>query len=113
MSADFFNSKEIDYRYPEIAICLENTDGPYAKIFIPIVTPILSKNLAYDTKDGPVNLQNIISDTSSYYVTQCTESNYIELRLPDDKPAMQGDKFIVVFIGGDVNHPVLIGRYIE
>lgn len=113
MNADFYNTSDLEFKFPEIAICLEDTDGPYAKIFIPVVTPLLSKNLAYDTKDGPVNLDNIISDTSSCYIIPCTESNYITLRLPDDNPAIKGEKFIVIFLGGEVNHPVLIGRYRE
>lgn len=112
MNTDFYKSN-YDFKYHEIAICLEDTDGPYAKIFIPIITPTLSHNIAYDTTDGPVNLDNIISDTSSSYITPCTESNYITLRLPDDKPAKANDKFLVVFIGGNVNHPVLIRRYEE
>lgn len=112
MNKDFYN-KNVDFMYPEIAICLEDTEGPTAKIFIPIATPLLSKNIAYNNKNLVKPTTNIVSDASTMYIDACTESNYIEMKLPDDKPAKKGDKFIVIFIGGDVNRGVLTGRYNE
>lgn len=108
-----FYGKNIDFAYPEIAICLEDTIGPMAKIFVPIATPTLPHSVAYDNKGFKLYMDNIISDTTTLFVQPCTESNYIELRLPDDKGAKKDDKFIIVFIGGDVNKPTLIGRYNE
>lgn len=110
MTNDFYN--QLDFKYPEIAICMEDTNGPMAKIFIPIATPTLSSNLTYDTKGLPLNLSNIKSTgINKGNITRVTESNYIEMQLPDDMPAKKGDKFIIAFIGGNVNDGVLIRRY--
>ncbi len=110
MTNDFYN--RLDFKYPEIAICMEDTDGPTAKIFIPIATPTLSNSLIYDTKGLPLNLSNIKSTgINRGNISRVTESNYIEMKLPDDQPAKKGDKFIIVFIGGNVNDGVLLGRY--
>ena len=110
MTNDFYN--QLDFKYPEIAICMEDTDGPTAKIFIPIATPTLSNSLIYDTKGLPLNLSNIKSTgINRGNISRVTESNYIEMKLPDDQPAKKGDKFIIVFIGGNVNDGVLLGRY--
>lgn len=112
MNPDFYNNTKEGFRYPEIAICMEDTDGPMAKMYIPVATPTLSKNIAYDTdiKNKTVNKSNILSDTSSLLITPCVESNYINMRLPDDLPAKKDDIFIVVFIGGELDKPQLIGR---
>lgn len=110
MTNDFYN--QLDFKYPEIAVCMEDTDGPTAKIFIPIATPTLSNSLIYDTKGLPLNLSNIKSTgINRGNISRVTESNYIEMKLPDDQPAKKGDKFIIVFIGGNVNDGVLLGRY--
>lgn len=110
MTNDFYN--QLDFKYPEIAVCMEDTDGPIAKIFIPIATPTLSNSLIYDTKGLPLNLSNIKSTgINKGNISRVTESNYIEMKLPDDQPAKKGDKFIIVFIGGNVNNGVLLGRY--
>ena len=109
MTGDFY--RNLDFKYPEIAECIEDTDGPTAKIFIPIATPTLSKNVAYDTIGLPLSLANIQSSgINKGNLSRITESNYIEMKLPDDQPAKKGDRFIIVFIGGDVNNGVLIGR---
>ena len=110
MTNDFYN--QLDFKYPEIAVCMEDTDGPTAKIFIPIATPTLSNSLTYDTKGLPLNLSNIKSTgINKGNISRVTETNYIEMKLPDDQPAKKGDKFIIVFIGGNVNNGVLLGRY--
>lgn len=111
MTSDFYNGQP-DFRYPEIAICMEDTDGPTAKIFIPVATPTLSSSLCYDTKGLPLTITNIKSNNiNKGNISRITESNYIEMKLPDSEPAKKGDKFVIVFIGGDVNNGVLIGRY--
>ena len=42
----------------------------------------------------------------------CTVSNYITINLPDYIESLKkDDKVILLFIGGDLNKPVIIGRY--
>lgn len=110
MNSSFYNNSP-DFKYPEIAICMEDSVGQTAKFFIPIATPMLSKNTIYDNKSLAKRTTNIVSDHSSMYIEPCIESNYIELKLPENTIAKKGDKFIIAFIGGDVNNGSIIGRY--
>lgn len=104
--------EKIDYKYPEIGVCMEDTEGPNVKITIPIATPTLPSDILYDNKDLPVNIQNIVSDTTSMYIAPCTTSNYITIKLPSDIGSLKkGDKVILIFIGGDLNSPVILRRY--
>lgn len=112
MNHDFYNNDN-GFCYPEIAICLEPIDSTKAKFYIPVATPLLSKNIAYDETPTKVITDNILSDKSTLNISPCTISNYVELKLPDDKPVKKGDTFIVVFLGGDINKPNLIGRCLE
>ncbi len=110
MNKDFYN--KIDYIYPEIGICMEDTEGPDVKIAIPIATPTLPTDIAYDNKDLSVDTQNIVSDTTPMYIAPCITSNYITIKLPSEIESLKkGDKVILIFIGGDVNSPVILRRY--
>lgn len=110
MNKDFYN--KIDYIYPEIGICMEDTEGSDVKIAIPIATPTLPTDIAYDNKDLSVDTQNIVSDTTPMYIAPCITSNYITIKLPSEIESLKkGDKVILIFIGGDVNSPVILRRY--
>lgn len=110
MNTNFF--QEMDLKYPEIAICMEYTEGPTGKFFIPILTPTLDKSKPYIKRDQGLNLRNIQSDHSKYKIEACYTSNYLDLKLPLGlESANAGDKFVVIFVGGDINKPVIIGGY--
>lgn len=110
MNKDFYN--KIDFKYPEIGICMEDTKGPNAKIAIPIATPTLPTDIAYDNTDLSTSTQNIVSDITPMYIAPCTTSNYITMKLPSDIGSLKkGDKVILLFIGGDVNSPTILRRY--
>ncbi|MDD3122083.1 MAG: hypothetical protein PHC62_01045 [Candidatus Izemoplasmatales bacterium] len=101
----------LDLKYPEIAICLENTVTNIGKFFIPILTPTLSKKEPYYKQDMEFNVRNVVNSQELRIFPTFT-SNYIELPLPKGyESANKDDKFIVIFIGGDINKPVLIGGY--
>ena len=130
---DFEFYQNLDLRYPELAICIEDSVDGIAKFYIPVLTPILESDKPYDITDINISKSNILSDTSSMEINECTSSNYLELRLPSKEFMMssfnstnnsidntrtpitdscsKGDIFVVVFIGGDPNKPVIIGRY--
>lgn len=110
MNNNFFG-KNIDFKYPEIAICCEDSNNSKAKFIIPIITPTLPTNILYDNKNLLISTDNIISDKKNINITPCMESNYIELDLPDNIIAKKGDKFVVIFIGGDVNNPMILTKY--
>ncbi len=110
MKKNFYGSH--DYTNLEIAVCLEDTKDSKGKFYIPALMPLLEHKDAYDKKDPPISTSNILSDASKLNIKQCTISNYIDMYLPEyiDK-AKKGDKFVISFIGGDINKPYIIGRF--
>jgi len=109
---DFEFYQDLDLRYPELAICLENSVDGIAKFYIPVLTPMLTKDEPYDKKDININKSNILNDSSSMDISACTSSNYLELRLPNnDSNCNKGDIYAIQFIGGDPNKPFILGRY--
>ena len=105
--------KDLDLRYPEIAICIEDTNTKIGKFFIPILTPTVSKSHAWCERNNTFSRKNIINK-DDLIIEPVYESNYIELKLPNGfKKKKKDDKFIVIFIGGNINKPVLIGGYDE
>lgn len=112
MTSDFYKEANTDFKYPEIGICMEKTNGPKVKIAIPIATPTLPLDQAYDNKELAISTSNIISDKTAMYISPCTISNYITMTLPIDiKSLDKGDKVILIFIGGDINKPSILRRY--
>lgn len=109
-SSNFYNN--IDFKYPEIAISLEDSEN-IGKFFIPVLTPFLSSDEAYDKKEMDSPKTNITNrDQFIHDIEPCILSNYITLSLPkNDVQCKKGDKFVISFIGGDINKPYIIGRY--
>lgn len=107
--------ENIDFTYPEIAVCIEDSDGEEAKFFIPILTPFLSNDDPFDKLDPVISKLNILNKyDNNLDISQCTSSNYIILELPYEcksNGCKKGDKFIITFIGGDINKPYILGRY--
>ena len=64
-------------------------------------------------KDNQLTKMNILNKSDvNLNIYECTTSNYIELPLPSGEVGCKkGDRFVISFIGGDVNTPYLIGRY--
>ena len=105
--------KNLDLRYPELAICMEDCTN-IGKFFIPILFPLLNNDQIQENTDLNISTRNIKSDIGNLNIGKCTTVNYIELKLPLHVPiAKKGDKFVIVFIGGDINKPCLLGRYLE
>lgn len=103
-----------DFNTPEIAICAEDiNDNTIGKFYIPILTPFLEFDEPYDKPDMYGLKKNIINKKEvSKAITPCITSNYIELPLPNGiTNAKKGDKFVVIFMHGDLNDPLLLGRY--
>lgn len=103
------------YTIPEIAICLEDNDlssNRIGKFFIPALTPFLEHTAPYDKKDPIWSTENIVSGTKGLDIKPCTMSNYLEIRVPEYITKISKDeKFVISFIGGDLNKPYVIGRY--
>lgn len=106
--------QNLDLRYPELAICLEDSVDGIAKFYIPVLTPLLDGETPYDTTDINISKSNILSNSSSMEINACTTSNYIELRLPKtDNSCVKGDTFVIMFLCGDINKPFILGRYYD
>lgn len=108
--------KLMDFKYPEIGICIGLAEDRYIKIAIPALTPFLNTDEAYDEKDPPISLSNIKNDATKLSISECTTSNYIEVVIPSHLDSLNinvGDKFVIIFIGGDINKPYIVGRYDE
>ncbi len=111
---DFEFYQDLQLKYPEFAICLEDSSNGVAKFYIPVLTPILDSDSPYDKTDINVSTRNIINDVSTMNIQACTRSNYLSLKLPqNDNECKKGDKFVIVFIGGDPNKPYILGRYYD
>lgn len=122
---DFEFYQNLDLKYPELAICLEDSVDGKAKFYIPILTPLLDSSEVTETTDNNISKSNILSDSSSMEINACTTVNYLELSLPSLQvidpetnklkklkgSCNKGDVYVIVFIGGDLNKPFIIGRY--
>lgn len=109
---DFEFYQNLDFRYPELAICIGKTlSRNIAKFYIPVLTPMLNGNKPYDITDNHAYKSNILSNTNSMEILPCTTSNYLELIVPNDIYIEVGDIYVVIFVGGDPNKPVILGRY--
>lgn len=122
---DFYQT--CDFKYPEVGILLEDIswENTMGKFFIPVLTPTLSSSGVYETSKPSESTGNILNQ--SIGVSGYTESNYIEINIPShllpqkeigeggeispEIPYKKGDKFIMVFVGGDVNKVRVIGVY--
>lgn len=106
---------DLEFKYPEIAIVLENPTNSTVKIIIPAITPFIEQDEPYDKIDTGVSKINILNkDKSNLDIKECTLSNYIEVDIPefiDYDTLRKGDKLVVSFIGGDINKPYILGRY--
>ena len=113
---DFY--KELDLKYPEIAITLEKFDpnGDTSVLCnIPVLLPFMQNSADI------INTSNIENKVNNLSIGACKihQGTYLKINrehsqyCPKDKngyvPA--GEKFIVVFVGGDIDKPRVIGRY--
>lgn len=108
----------------ETAIALEDfIYGEKTKVTIPALLPILDDSKPIETTHYLSNRNIINKDKSELRVTKCTKCNYIELIIPKDlcpclgidpncnHKGSKGQKFIVNFVGGDINKPIIYRRY--
>lgn len=104
-----------NFKYPEIAICMEDAAEQTVKLYIPAVSPLLEHDEPYDKIDPSPSMLNILNrETINLDIQKCTTSNYIEVKVPEyieSGSIKKGDKFVISFIGGNVNEPYILGRY--
>jgi hypothetical protein len=109
---------ESDYKYSELAIALEDYErGGMIKCYIPsLMSFINSDSVRTTTKRlSTTNIKN--KDITLLGINQYTSCNYIELLAPnnieydENSKGKKGDKFILTFVGGDINQCKIISKY--
>lgn len=90
---DFY--AELDLRYPEIAVCIEQIDRVNPgkkKFYIPVLTPNVDTS-SLKTKDNVIYQNNSnIANESSVSISNVTISNYIEMAVPRELCGYIGGK---------------------
>lgn len=104
--------------FTEIAIALDDfIYGENAKITIPALLPMVNKDEPTNTVSYLNNSIIINKHKDELYVDKCIKSNYIDLYVPKELSpdntykGYKGQKFVVNFIGGDINKPFIYRRY--
>ena len=117
MNTNYYQDKR--FEYPEIAVAME--DFYYkgkGKFFIPILFPELTSKVPYSNETSRGSISNIVNYNKRHGIKNVVVSNYIELTVPEyisehikDESNMikEGTEFIIVFIGGEINKPRIIG----
>jgi hypothetical protein len=126
---DKFYGPDIDLKYPEIAISLEKSSiqNPTIKFHIPVLMPTLGDSRIIETNISKQQTLNIINKNNNLNISSCTICNYIISTIPNylflkyntsidneynfSQEFPIGTKFIVIFIGGDINKARIIGLY--
>ena len=110
----------LDLKYPEIAILSQGFNkhnSGLRSFYIPVLMPYRSNNnTAIST---PIRTPDLKNDNKNIGLTSYTTSSsiklkiprYIESSIPSDEygNVSAGIEFYVVFIGGDINKPRIIG----
>lgn len=119
MNIDFYQQQ--DFRYVEVATALEKfhytSEG---KFFLNSITPLLNSGSPLDEDKIKIQTTNILNYSSKLAIGSYTLSNFVPLRVPryisseliDEHGYVdKGTKFIVAFVGGDINKPRIVGVY--
>lgn len=114
---DFFEN--LDFRYPEIVECLERNGN---KFYVPIVMGLVDNaGLSPKSITEKNNTSKIRNTNNNLGISNIQKTNYITLSVPSNLwysnysitgiKYEKGDRFIVVFVGGDLAKMRIIGRY--
>lgn len=125
----FYDKNTSDFT--EIAIAVgKYTYGKKAKVTIPALLPLVPADKAYKETDETDDDNLFNRDPSDLDLGNVTETNYVELLVPKylcpcygaetygeteatkcSHKGYKGDKFLVTFVGGDINNPIIYRRY--
>ena len=111
--------------FTEIGIAVgKYTYGKKAKITIPALLPLVPADKAYKETDENDDDNLLNRDPTELDLDKGTDTNYVELLIPrylryDVEEAgestsykgKKGDKFLVTFVGGNINNPIVYRRY--
>lgn len=113
--------QEQDFKFIEIATVLERFYyTSQGKFFINVITPMLSSSSPIDETKSKPSTSNILNYSSQLNISSYTTSNYVLLNVPryiaedlrdHDGYIAKGTRFLISFIGGDINKPKIMGVY--
>ena len=112
--------EEQNFNLTEIGVVMEDVSyTKAAKINIPAIMPGISDTKAFSTIKSKYHTNNIINKSGRANIRSCTISNYVSLKIPvyigksiaDGGSIKKGTKFIISFVGGEINKPRVIGVY--
>lgn len=131
MNIEYYQQQ--DLKYVEVATALEKFHyASEGKFFINAITPLLNSNSPKNDKKSKLSTANILNYNSKLGISSFTLSNYISLKVPEYMIDKDVDKdgyytnneiidkhgyiakdmqFLVVFVGGDINKPRIMGVY--
>lgn len=120
---DFYDN--MDLKYPEIAIAMDDIDRVNpgeVRFIIPVLTPLMdnSKPLIDTIRQNKSSLRN--DQSVKLEVENIRVTNFISIKVPqevcnayrlDDSNRIikAGSRWIVVFVGGDITKPRIVSRY--
>lgn len=118
MGAENYYEK-LDLKYPEIAEAAEGfyTYQSSARFYIPILMPLIGSNTNTATTKIPPNT-NILNKVRPTISSTAYSSGSVIIPLRQERLGYfyrdyvpKGTKFIVVFVGGDIDNIAILGRY--
>lgn len=118
MAASNFNYNDMDLKYVEVAVLMQITNKYHPGIcpfYLQSLTPSQPKTL--QTQNIPFTGNNLANDSTNIGASGLEAGSAIQLELPREiarefplKWIPQGTRFLVLFIGGDITKPMIIGR---
>lgn len=108
MNNNFYD--ELDFKYTEIGEITGETDNKF-KVYIGSLMPKLDSGSPKKEEKPRGNVSKILNKSARDGIEGVTVANYIPIPKPDGLDLDKGDKVIVTFPGGEVNHPRIIGKY--
>lgn len=105
--------KDLDFKYPEIGIALSEGYGTNINVYIPSLMPLV-ENGGKDSRviTNKITSKSNIINKGTFATIDTKSSNYIPIYVASYLGKVyKGDKLVIVFIAGDPNEPVVIGRY--
>lgn len=100
--SDFYD--ELDLKYPEIGIAMQDIDrlNPGSvKFIIPVLTPNLNSSKISE-QTAYQNDNNLKNANKNLEITNLKISNYIEIKVPKELCAVSGGEYIIT--GGTLNY---------
>ena len=117
MAASNFNYNDMDLKYVEVAVLMQITNKYHPGIcpfYLQSLTPSQPKTL--QTQNIPFTGNNLANDSTNIGASGLEAGSTIQLELPREIARefplkwIQGTRFLVLFIGGDITKPMIIGR---